>query len=172
MAARKQVLEPGHAKRTRGASRKLAYSKVRARLLEALQYGANLEAACKAAGVTARQVRYLASTSEKFRTQYKAATAQGVVFRTMPPETLKRFLAACKWLCGIDVAREAVGLTKRELMAIFETRPDIKAAALEAQAEGRQLRIMPDGEAMTPQEWGRAKLERLVREALAMIELS
>ncbi len=172
MAARKQVLRPGKARRTRGESRKLHYEKVRARLLSALEQGAHLPEACGAAGVTARQVRFYAGQFPEFRHAYNLARRRGLVWRALPPENVKRFLVACKWLCGIDVAREAMGLTKAELVSVFATRPDICKAAKAAQAEGRKLTKDENGELTTRQIWGRAELRHLVDKALAMEALS
>lgn len=177
MAQRKLDLEPGEGYVDKASPRRVAYRKLDDKVtgkafISALEDGASISDACDLIGITVRQYRYKKDMDTVFRLRVKKALGMGSIHRILPLDASTGFLAACKWLCGVDVAREAFGLTRNQLSEIFKHNPEFRNAAFGAQRLGWIPREGVDGEMEFPAHWGRDRLSALAKEAMAREELT
>ena len=130
-----------------------------------------MDAVCMRSGVTLRQVRTRRDIDPAFAAAYKRALLAGKAVRDMDPDAAALFLVACKWLCSLDVAREALGLDREALANIFAQRPEFKREALAAFKAGRTLQDDKQNGVFLFSDFGRVELRKLALRAQAMEKL-
>lgn len=104
---------------------------VRTRLIDALAEGAQVEEACRAAGVGRTSFYHHREVSARFDRECLAAIEIGFMARKLPLERRKRLLALCSWFGNIDLARDFCGLYRGDLARIFKVDPIFKAEVID-----------------------------------------
>ncbi len=142
------------------------------KLLAMLRQGAKIVDALDAVNVSLRQHHYKLQHDKAYRGAVDAAKERGRLFRLLGRgDRYRRFLVACEWFGSIDVAREAVGITRKDLARLFRHNPGFRLDAVGWMHAGR-MDVAKEGEApLRKMDIGRAYLVKAVDAALIWHEL-